>query len=200
MLRRAAAVACLALAAGLLPVFGASADSATGWSAPAKPSGEVYHARYLTASPFGVAYSGDDPVIYRATGASSDTVVDIGGTAKISGTSLIYTSYSANGHSVTTTFVDLSTGSATTRSGGLLAANLGGVALDSACCTNSTTFKLHHADGTVESITIAPRSSTALQAATRMGSAFLVGERVEHQVPHVLLRPHRADVPLDLRE
>src|SRR5438270_13306819 len=92
MFRRAAALACAALAAGLLPVVGASADSTAGWTAPAKASAEVYHARYLTASAFGVAYSGDDPLIYRTTGASSDSFVDLVGTAKISGSSLIYTS------------------------------------------------------------------------------------------------------------
>src|SRR5205823_1628205 len=38
-------------------------------------------------------------------------------------------------------------------SGGL-AANLGGMALGNACCTNPTNFHLTHSDGTTETITI----------------------------------------------
>ena len=153
MFRRAVGVTFVAVLSGLVPASSASAGSAGSWTAPVEPSAEVYPARYLTASPFGAAYTGDGPVIYRAAGASSDTVVPSGDTALISGSSLIYTSFVDRASR--TTFVDLSSGVTSTIGQTFVAANLGGMALDDACCSApTTTFKLHHSDGTVDSLTV----------------------------------------------
>lgn len=135
----------MAIAGSMLPAAPASAATGSGWTAPTKPSADYFPADFVAASSSGAAYSGQGGLFYRPTGASTDTVVDNSIGAKISGSSLIF-SHIVNNTRVLT-YVDLASGSVFNRSGGV-AANLGGAALDSACCTSPTNFVLHHADGT----------------------------------------------------
>ena len=157
MLKRCAGFVSLVMAGALLAPSPSSADTGSGWTAPTKLAGVAEPAYGLTASSSAVAYSAQDGVVYRKAGATDSTVLANTVDPMLSGASMIVETLNERHDPSGLEFIDLNSGATSTAAEaphGGPAANLGGISLASACCTNPTNFVLTHADATTETITI----------------------------------------------
>ena len=178
--RTAVATCVLALCVAALTCGPAAVSSAAGadqWDAPEKVSAYAFAVAGLTASSAGTAYYGwssqtsEQKVIWRAAGASADTVVN-GDQVRVSGTSLIYRSGSV------LHYVDFQSGALGTSPGEVMA-NVGGAALDTAM-GSKLQFVLHHPSGpdtTLPRLAFAGDRTTAVAAADDgTGWAFVISD------------------------